>query len=348
MPMSRRRVEVAVGGLVLTGLVAMLLSVIFIGEQQGAFQRRMQLYTEFDSVEGLQEGAPVQLAGIPAGSVDRVALTDDGHVRVQMRIRESLFGRIHQDSVARIKSAGLVGDRYIDITVGSTDSPPVEEEAVIQGFDPLDWAQALDEVRPVLDNLAIAIENMRVVAMRLADEDSDVGTTLNNLREITTTLREGRGTFGRLLVDEEVYEDLRAAVASGRQAAADAEVVAGVLRDDAPALVEEAGKAMAQFGDAAATVQEGFNDLPELMAGLRRASNDLETAMANVRAISEDLRVASPQVPELLTSGQAAVDEARAVLDAARAHPILRRYFEGPAPEEPILVQDRAGVADAS
>lgn len=346
--MTRRRIEVLVGFLVMSGVTAMLLSVIFIGQQQGAFERRLPLSTEFRSVEGLQPGAPVNLAGIQVGSVQAVHFTPDGRVRVEMQVREGVFERIRTDSVARIKSAGLVGDKYIDITVGTTGAESVSPGAIISGLEPLDWNRALEEARPVLDSLATSIENMRLVTNRLADEDSDVSVVLSNLRQITDMTRQGRGTIGRLLSDDEVYQDLRDAIASGKVAAANAKDVSVVLRDQLPGLVDESGQAMRKFGDAVTSVQSSLQDLPQIMANLENAANDLEAAMANFRAVSADLREASPRVPALLSSGQAAVDEARSVLDAARASPLLRRYFEEPAPEEPILVQDRADVPDAS
>lgn len=351
MPMSRRRIEIAVGAMMLFGTACLLISVIFIGERRGVFDRRIRLQTQFSSVEGLQPGARVNLAGIPVGSVEAVFLSAEGDVEVWMEVRASVAPRIREDSKARIKTAGLVGDRYVDITVGSAESPPVPPGGSIQGIDPVDVNQALAQAGPVLRDLAVSIENIRLVTTRMLDDDSNVNVTLQNLRVITSNLREGRGSVGRLLVEDEAYEDLRATLASARTTIANAEAITNTAREEGPEVLAEAREAVGNFNSAALgvreAVDEGLADLPAIMAGLERSVANLETLMENLRTASEDIKAATPQLPAIVAGGQEAVEEARAVLRAARAQPLLRRYFEEQELDTPILVQDRAGVSGA-
>ena len=351
MAISRRRIETAVGAMILLGAASLLISVIFIGQRRGIFDRRVRLRTQFTTVEGLKPGANVHLAGIQVGSVETVFLSPDGDVQVWMEVRAGVAHRIREDSRARIKTAGLVGDRYVDITVGSADSPPVAEGDMIVGVDPVDVNQALAEAGPVLRDLAVAIENVRVVTTRMLDDESNVSRTLDNLRVITGNLREGRGSVGRLLAEDDVYEELRATLESARITIANAEALTQTARKEGPAVLVEAREAVANFNRAALRVEEvadrGLANLEEIMAGLERSVADLEAMMSNLREASEDIKAATPQLPAIVARGQEAVEESRAVLQAARAHPLLRRYFEEEELETPILVHDRAGVPDA-
>ncbi len=351
MAISRRRVEIAVGTLMLLGAASLLLSVVFIGERRGIFDRRVRLRTQFTSVEGLKPGAHVHLAGIQVGSVETVFLSPEGNVQVWMEVRASVAHRIRVDSRARIKTAGLVGDRYIDLTVGSAESPSVGPGDMIVGVDPVDVNQVLANAGPVFRDLAVAIENVRLVTTRMLDENSNVSKTLENLRVVTGNLREGRGSVGRLLVEDEVYEDLRATLASARTTIENAEALTQTVREEGPAVLSESREAVANFNRASLrvdkVVSEGLTSLPEIMAGLERSVTDLEAMMANLREASEDIKDATPRLPAIVASGQEAVEESRAVLQAARSHPLLRRYFEEKELKTPILVQDRARVRGA-
>lgn len=348
MPISRRRIEVAVGAMMLMGITCLLLSVVFIGQRRGIFDRRVRLQTQFQSVEGLQPGARVHLAGIPAGSVEAVVLSPEGDVRVHIELRASVAHRIREDSTARIKTAGLVGDRYIDITVGSSDSPRVKPGGTITGIQPLDVTQVLADAGPMFRDLATGIENVRLMTARLLDEESNTNQTLRNLADISASLAEGRGTFGRLLKEDDVYEDLRATLASARRTVANTEAITEELRKQGPEVLAETREAVGNVSRASeraeAIMVQSFDDIPKILAGVERSVADLEAMMQNLRQASEDIKAATPRLPDIVAEGQTAVDDARDVLAAARAHPLLRRYFDEQELDAPILVRDRAGI----
>src|SRR5215217_1780394 len=82
------------------------------------------LGAEFTDVGGLQAGATVRLAGVQIGRVSAVDLPAQpgGKVRVEMKIAKQFADRIRKDSVASIVTQGLLGDRIIELTVGSAET----------------------------------------------------------------------------------------------------------------------------------------------------------------------------------------------------------------------------------
>src|SRR4029450_671089 len=93
---------------------------------------RFTVHAEFTEVGGLVEGATVRLAGVQIGRVSGVNLPPEpgGKVRIDMTIAKRYGNRVRKDSVARIETQGLLGDRIIEITVGSAQAPPVGPDEV--------------------------------------------------------------------------------------------------------------------------------------------------------------------------------------------------------------------------
>src|SRR5438552_1310846 len=80
-------------------------------------------------VGGLNEGATVRLAGVQLGRVKRVNLPPEpgGKVRVDLSIATRFSNRVRKNSVARVETQGLLGDRIVDLSVGTTEAPPTKD-----------------------------------------------------------------------------------------------------------------------------------------------------------------------------------------------------------------------------
>jgi phospholipid/cholesterol/gamma-HCH transport system substrate-binding protein len=117
--MSAHRLrDLAVGFFVFLGLAAIAylsLSVGGIGDTPGG----MTLYATFDQVADLKPRAPVDIAGVKVGQVVAVSLADDYRARVTMDLDPKL--QLPVDSSAAIVTAGLLGDRYIQIELGAEE-----------------------------------------------------------------------------------------------------------------------------------------------------------------------------------------------------------------------------------
>ena len=118
MAKRKRSTETIVGVFVLVSFAMLLAVVILIGRQQNIFEKRYQIEGQFDSVAGLQTGAEVHLAGINIGHVQEIVFSPENKVIAKMSVSENQSERIRGDSIARVRTMGLMGDRYIEITVG--------------------------------------------------------------------------------------------------------------------------------------------------------------------------------------------------------------------------------------
>src|SRR5256714_7723384 len=142
---TERGRKIRVGIFVLVGMAAFLGMVYALGARARLFEARYTIHADFTEVGGLVEGATVRLAGVQIGRVSAVNLPPQpgGKVRVDLTIGRRFSDRIRKNSVARIETQGLLGDRIVEITVGDASAPAVAPGGVLVSRDPADFRRGL-------------------------------------------------------------------------------------------------------------------------------------------------------------------------------------------------------------
>src|SRR5215831_12128793 len=120
--------QLRIGGFILAGLGVFLAIIYLLGAQARYFERKYDLIAEFTQVGGLLEGATVRLAGVQIGRVTKVELPPQpgGKVRVTLTVARRFSDRIRKDSEVRIATQGLLGDKLVEISIGSPNQPPAQ------------------------------------------------------------------------------------------------------------------------------------------------------------------------------------------------------------------------------
>ncbi len=117
--MYSRKVELAVGGFVLLGIGALFLLALEVsGLSLSPGKQTYTLIAEFDDVGGLRPRGKVSLAGVTIGQVTSITLDRESlKARVEMAI-DTEVDYISTDSIAVISTSGLLGDKYVDVSIG--------------------------------------------------------------------------------------------------------------------------------------------------------------------------------------------------------------------------------------
>lgn len=113
--------EVAVGMVLLIGIAILMYISLNLGRLGFGQTQWYILQAEFPNAGGLQDGAVVELAGVEIGRVAAVILTDTYHARVTLQLFPTVS--LQEDSRAAIKSKGLIGERYVEISPGKGTTP---------------------------------------------------------------------------------------------------------------------------------------------------------------------------------------------------------------------------------
>lgn len=118
--MKKFNVELAVGVFMVVGFLCFAYISVRLGDVNLFGQDTWSVKARFNSVSGLNEGAPVEIAGVQVGKVSRIALDQENYEAVvQMKLDRGV--RLQEDSIASIRTAGIIGDRYVKISPGGMD-----------------------------------------------------------------------------------------------------------------------------------------------------------------------------------------------------------------------------------
>lgn len=216
-----------VGLTVLAALVVVVLLLLMVGKQSFLFSHTNAYFVSYAQVSGLAVGNPVQLNGVAVGRVRKILLPEDPSqqlLQVWIEVESRYENRIRADSVARIKSLGLLGDKYVQITSGSLDSPPIPPGGEIQADQPTDVDALIESGEDVADNIVSTARSLSIILDRMERGEGLLGEllaerkgesvtgkaidTMDTIKRIGDRIERGEGTLGRLLTDDSLAKNI--------------------------------------------------------------------------------------------------------------------------------------------
>jgi phospholipid/cholesterol/gamma-HCH transport system substrate-binding protein len=119
--MKRTSLEMIVGVFLLAGFASFSYLSIKMGDLDPFKKESYNVSASFTSISGLKEGATLELAGVIVGKVTKIELnTDEYEATVYMDIEKSV--QLSDDSIASIRTSGIIGDKFIKLTPGGSDT----------------------------------------------------------------------------------------------------------------------------------------------------------------------------------------------------------------------------------
>ncbi len=303
----KRASDLKVGIFVFVGIVLTGLVIFLIGDERRLFSSAVEFHCKFLDVQGLKDGAPIRMGGIDIGHVDGVGYGKDPldtTIYVSLSIVRSEAGRIKTDSIAKIATKGLLGDKMIEITKGLAKEP-VPPGGEITAEEPGDMFGKVGGLAGKADSTMTNIER---ISSELANEDlhRDLRQTIASANHLITGVNEGDGYAKRLLVDRAESDRISHLVANldrtSSEMTATLRTLNGILSrvENGPGfthdLIYGAGpsKEISQFGAAAqelATTLKGVRESDSFVHdALYGGKGNGAEALANVTAMTGDLR----------------------------------------------------------
>jgi phospholipid/cholesterol/gamma-HCH transport system substrate-binding protein len=181
--------KIKLGIFVSIGVVIFILGIYFIGETKKLFSSTFRVNALFRDVNGLQVGNNVRFAGINVGSVEKIEILTDSTVKVDMVIDVDTQKFIKKDAKAIIATDGLMGNKIMVVSPGTMGNPMIEDNDRIGTTIPMSIEDMLFKLKTTGDNAAIIT---------------------NDLAEIFGSIKEGKGTVGKLFSDDEFANNLDA------------------------------------------------------------------------------------------------------------------------------------------
>lgn len=220
--------EITVGAFVL--MVVLTLGYFTILLSPTLAKATHDIQVEFENVTGLLKGDKVYLQGVDIGRVKKLEIQNQ-RVLVTLTIRYPLA--LHEGYKISVEASSVLGGRYVSVNEGKLNNPLIPSDAKIIGTQPVDFiAEASETVKAIreslegggiLGNLTNAIANFRAVSEDLKEGRGTLGKLLKddqaynkllgietNLLAITEKIDKGEGTLGKLINDNAVYTNLLA------------------------------------------------------------------------------------------------------------------------------------------
>ena len=132
-----------VGIFVVFGLLSLSAGIFLIGNKEFLFDQTYRLRTDFQNISGLENGSDVRVGGIHEGTISRIDLPTEpgGKITVEMTLHDSTRQIIRKDSVASIKTEGLLGNKYLEISFGTGKAEALKNGDVIASEVPVDFGE---------------------------------------------------------------------------------------------------------------------------------------------------------------------------------------------------------------
>jgi phospholipid/cholesterol/gamma-HCH transport system substrate-binding protein len=286
--LSQQRIAQIVGAFVLVPLLGLIVVGMFVAKAEHLFEKTYVLVARLSKSHGLEPGMPVLMAGIRIGQVQDVAFDDQGAIRVVLEVRKQFEDKIRADSVATIgKSALLVGQTQVHVSMGSTDQPVLKDGDTIKVVEPRDMGEMLDEIKPVLASVQRTL--LRVEEM-VKDAHGAIQTGQQVLRNVERATRE-----------------LPTVVESVQRTAAAIEKTTASLPYLTSSIVKTVG-----------TVDGIASDVRILTGRLPMVAASAQDAVDNIKVATESVRHLTKELPPLLRSAQATLDDVQTIVRGAK------------------------------
>jgi phospholipid/cholesterol/gamma-HCH transport system substrate-binding protein len=306
--MSPKGREIRVGLVILAALVVVAAGIFLIGDKNNLFSRKTRYHVEFNSVSGLKPGSPVQLDGVDVGTVEKVLLPEDPRrkqIRVWIRVDRDYSGRFRGPtdprallegqpaSRARLKTLGLLGDKFIEINSGAPVYPAIPEEGLILAAQPTNVDALISSGEDVMDNVVQITHSLNNILRRMEKGEGLLGDltgetpsgqrlrasligTSESLERIATKVETGEGPLPRLLNDRAMAEQLAQSLDRFESLLDQAQNGPGLL----PGLLNDPSS-RTRFNDTLASLNKVAQDLQGFTA-------DLETSEALLPRLVKD------------------------------------------------------------
>lgn len=135
--MKKSSIETTVGIFVLVGLLCVGYLTVKLGKMELLGDNYYSVSADFTSAAGLKPGANIEMAGVKIGQIDSITLDPIIKVaRVELNIENGI--ELSTDVIASIKTAGLLGDKYITISSGGDDEILVDGDTIEETESALD------------------------------------------------------------------------------------------------------------------------------------------------------------------------------------------------------------------
>jgi phospholipid/cholesterol/gamma-HCH transport system substrate-binding protein len=266
-------------GLMIAGvLVGSVIVTIGVAIKKGWFEEMVELRASFTNAEGLHAGTQVLMSGLRVGQVVTIDLKGDNSIDVHFVIQKKFFDRIREDSLVRMVRPFVIGDKVLDVSVGSATSPQLLVGEYVQSVETTDIMDLMSgrKLGPAIEAVEGLTTNLKVLVEAFADPQRvqsliKAFDTLNPLIDRFNTMAGDVSVLSRQMTKD---ENLKNMIENLLQTTRSMNHILPILNEESPRLGEDIGA---------------------LLHNLAQLSEELKVVLPALRKVAPDLPEASQQ-----------------------------------------------------
>ncbi len=303
---------VIVGIFVFIGLVVFMTGILMIGNLHETFKRKIKLTAVFNDVNGLQQGNNVWFSGVKVGTVSKLEFVENEQVRVELKVEEKAIQYIHKNSYVKISTDGLIGNKILVIYGGTATMPGVEEGDMLGVEKTFTSEDMINTLQKNNENLLLITDDFKSVSADLAG---------------------GKGTVGKLLKDEAIYDQLNSATVSLQNATIKADHLLSSLNTFSNGLNKKGTLANQLTTDTVV-----FNALKSSMTSLQHIVDTASVFVNTLNAAGKNSKTpvgvllhdeeTGARIKQTITNLESSSLKLNEDLEAMQHSILLRRYFK--------------------
>lgn len=293
------------GAFIIMTLLVLVALVFTLGSKQGLFGDQYALHTQFANVQGLVEGAPVRLAGLKVGIIESINFPQDisESIHVSLRIDDmrEVRKRIRGDSVASIRSLGPLGEKYIEVSVGTQVTESLGGGDHLNAADPFDFYTVMDVAKDEFGKLARITSDFEQIMKDFRETRvlESLGKTVKSMEDISHEVVEGSGLLHSLIYDagrKHILDHLADAsrsfsIITKEIAEGDGSLHALIYKKEVDKISQNLALISADLHSLVREIKEGDGSLHSLIYDA-----DVQQTVARLKTFSKDLQQFAEQI----------------------------------------------------
>ncbi len=321
--------EFKVGILVLVGIAILFYMSFRVGKFGALSEGHGYIVTaHFKNVAGLDEKSSVEIAGVQVGSVHKITL-DGTRAKASLLIKNDV--KIPQDSKIAIKSFGILGDKYLEITPGQSTVYVKNGEELNNVVSYADYDEIFQNVSTAAKNIGDTMEQFRDV---LGPEEKE------NLKKSLANIKVASGDF------KDMVEQNKGNVNRIVTNVAKASVKLGPMADKADATLTQINTIVKDVGDGKGTLgklvndDKLYDDAKDMVANLKSVSSDIEQGKGTLGKLVKDdsLYTEAKETMKNVNQFTGDLKDGKLVDEAQKTMKKIQQAAEGVQEQTPVTI----------
>lgn len=296
--------KLRVGVVITLALLTLLVTVFFAGGLQNILSPKVELTAQIHDAKGLRKGSPVWISGIEVGSVKSIDLDPAHGTLITLSVHKSTLPYIKKDSLVSVLTMGLLGDKYVELSSGSSFAEPATPKDVLRGTTHLELKDAMEIGTASVQRMSDFIESLQNLVSKIEKGEGSLAKFLgdpslySNLKESSETLlriakefRESHGTMKKLLEDPVLHTKMVGAASQVENFGRKLNEGEGSLKKlvEDPALYDNLARASLQLSSILERIDRG-EGLAGTLISDQELATELKETLTELKLLTQDIK----------------------------------------------------------